>query len=366
MAFGEPFVYGGQETFVYNIYKNNNNSNISFDFYTPYKIFNTSLNSILSKNDNFFSSNKTFNKIFRKINFIISFKKFINENVNNYDIIHFNSGSSFVLAKGAKIAKKAGVKKVVVHSHASGVSSFKHNIINKLLEKDFKYVDVFLACSIDAAKFRFPKFVIENGLYRVIANGIDLQNYSFDVNIREKYRKELKINDDEILLGNVGRLSEEKNQLFLLNILYKLNLKSDKYRLLLIGDGPDKSKIIDKIEELNLKSKVIMLEKRNDINNLLMAMDIFVFPSYYEGLGIALIEAEVTGLPAVCSSGIPDQAIINDNCIKMKDFSEKDWINIVLTMDLTRKVNALEMEYYSIKNTLNQLIDVYEREFNRK
>ena len=102
-----------------------------------------------------------------------------------------------------------------------------------------------------------------------------------------------------------------------------------------------------------------MLEKRNDVNNLLMAMDIFVFPSIYEGLGIALIEAEATGVPSLCSKGIPSQTIINDNCFCIENFMVNDWINKLESIKLNRKSNYMKLKYYSINNTIEQIYEVY-------
>lgn len=366
MMYGEPFVYGGQETFSINLYKNiiKINKNIKIDFYTPFKVLNKTLISML-KNDKFFYDNKSFNKVLRKINFTHSFKKFIKKHKNDYDIVHINSGSSYILSKGAKIAKKAGIKQVIVHSHASGVSSLKHKIINKIFEKNFKYADDYLACSDDAATFRFPKCILEKKMYRVVPNGIDLDKYKLDEQIRKKYRKELNINENDILLGNVGRLSNEKNQLFILEILKKLLQEDINYKLLLIGDGILKEKLKNYIQKYNLNSNVIMLEKRSDICNLLMAMDVFVFPSIYEGLGIALIEAEATGMPCICSKGIPKQAVINDNCIIIEDYNEQKWIDEIKSVNLEKKVNYNKMKYYSIENTVQEIVEIYSNREDR-
>ena len=233
MVYGEPFVYGGQETFSINLYKEINKEKVQFDFYTPFFVKNKTLCSML-KNNFFYSDERSFNVFLRKINFVIGFNKYIKKNKNEYDIVHINSGSSFILAKGAKIAKKAGIKKVIVHSHSSGRLNFKHRSINKLLEKKFKKSNLFLACSAESAVCRFPIFFIKNNLYKIIANGIDLEKYKFDEQIRKKYRNKLKIKSDEILLGNVGRLSEEKNQIFILEILEKLVKTNNKYKLLML------------------------------------------------------------------------------------------------------------------------------------
>ena len=364
MTYGEPFVYGGQEMFSLNLYRNINKSKTIFDFYTPYYVSNFSLIKILDKNSKFYYDNKKDKGFLKKIYYIIYFNKFLKLHKNNYDIIHINSGSSFTLAIGAYIAKKNGIKKVIVHAHSSGTSRNRHKIINKILSRYYKYADNFLACSKEAAKYHFPNEIIQKNNYTIISNGIDIEKYKYNEEKRKEYRKLLNINDNEILIGNVGRLSKEKNQIFILEILKKILNKNKNYKLLLIGNGSYKNQIKNKIEELKIKDNVIIFENRNDINYLLMAMDIFVFPSIFEGLGIALIEAEATGLPSICSAGIPKEAIVNKNCYQINDFKIDNWIKLIKTISLYRVVSSDLKKYYSLDYMIKQMESIYFEETN--
>lgn len=367
IAFGEPIAHGGQEKFALNEYMFLNKNKYQIDFYTPYNLDNDEFVSVTSANDSkLYNDNYSFDKKVRKYNFIKGFKKFAKKYGKNYDIVHLNSGSTFVLAIGAKLAKKYGIKKVVVHSHCDGPNTIKHKITNKLFEKNFKYADKFLACSEDAAKYRFSKEVINNKKYIVIHNGIDLEKYKFDKNVRKEYRKELNIKEDEILIGNVGRLSFQKNQLFLLDVFSNLD---NKYKLILIGDGEDKENIIRKIKEHKIENRVILTEKRDDVNKLLMAMDIFAFPSRFEGLGIAAIEAQASGLPTLCSSNVPKDAKVSSYYKCVLDSDIKEWKKAIEKTKKQRNdncINEIDKAGYNIKESVIELENVYEELANYK
>ena len=358
--FGEPLNYGGQEAFILNVYSKINKENFEFTFITPFECKNIKLKEMVKKNgDQIIVDNQLFESKLRKKSIINTAKKYLN---NKYDVIHIHSGSLFTLYYIAKIAKKVGIKKVIIHSHATGKKNWKYRLIKLISDQNIeKYVDHYLACSNEAAKFKFPKKIIKENLYNIIKNGIDLQKYKFSEKTRIDYRKMLNISDNDILLGNIGRLSQEKNQLFIIKILKELRKKNNNYKLLLIGDGPLKEKIDTKIKELNLNESVIILDKRDDIYALLMSMDIFIFPSLYEGFGLALIEAEKIGLPTICSNNIPKETIVNNNCICMKDFNINDWINEIEKINLNKEINDKNFQLYSIENTVKEIYYIYNK-----
>lgn len=367
IAFGEPIAHGGQEMFALNEYQFLDKNKYQIDFYTPYNIDNDEFVDITSKNDSkLYNDNYSFDKKARKYNFIRGFKNFIKKYGREYDIVHLNSGSTLVLSIGAKVAKKYGIKKVIVHSHCDGPNTIKHKITNKIFEKNFKYADNFLACSEDAAKYRFPKKIIINKKHLVIHNGINLEKYKFDKNVRNEYRKKLNIKENEILIGNVGRLSFQKNQLFLLDVFKELD---NKYKLILIGDGEDKDQVIKKIKEYGIKDKVILLEKRPDVNKLLMAMDIFAFPSRFEGLSIAAIEAQASGLPILCSNNVSEDTKVSSYYKCVKDLNVEEWKKAIIETKIQRNdncINEIDKAGYNIQKSVIELENVYNELANNK
>ena len=328
--FGEPLSYGGQEAFIINMYKNFKDSTIKYTFATPFFANNKELIELIDeRNDRLIKYDKSFYSIFRK-KYIINCIKTITEK-DNYDIIHIHSGSIFTLYYVSKIAKKQGIKKVIVHSHATGINNVKHKIIKSLCNINFtRYADYFLACSIEAGKFKYSKKIMNSNKFKVIKNGIDLNKYNYNFNARNMIRKRYGI-ENKIVLCNIGRFSKEKNQLFLLKI-FKEYLKENKngYLLIIGGEGPMERKISTYIKKNHLNDKVLVLKERDDVNDFLNAADLFVFPSRFEGLGISVIEAQATGLYSICSEKLPEETQVTNNYIKISlKEPVKKWVSTI-------------------------------------
>lgn len=362
-CFAEPLSYGGQEAFIYNMYSNFKNKNINYTFFTPYYCDNVKLKEIIKqKEDKLFFCNKTFDTKLRKYYYLKELNKFMKE--NTYDIVHIHSGSILALALGAKICKKNGVRRVIVHSHCTGVEGLKHKIVKNLFSNTFlRYADEYLGCSVDAVKFKFPNSIVENNKYKVIKNGIDLKKFKFNKDKRKEYRKKLDLNDKFVLI-NVGRMTEQKNQLFVIKLLNELinNGGNKSIELLLIGDGPLHESICKKISEYHLEKYVIILKNRDDVNDLMSASDIFVFPSIYEGLGIVAIEAQTNGLPTVCSEFVPEEANASNlyKKIELEKFQEWcDFISKIKKIDRSATIEDVKKNGYDIIDCANELENYY-------
>jgi len=347
-VFGEPLSFGGQEAFVMNMYECIDKSKIQFDFFTPYYCDNAEMKKRINiLGGNVYTGNKEFNTKKRKIYYISELRKFLKD--NKYEIIHINSGSTFSLAYGSKIAKRNGVKRVIVHSHSQGIINFKHRIISRLSRKKYKkYTDVYIACSEEAAMGKFPKDIVREKRYMIIKNGINLDKYRFNKQIRKKYRNELNYTSEDFVVGHVGRMEKEKNHFFILDVFKQLLKNEPKARLLLIGTGSLKASIKSKIQEDKIQDKVTILENRSDVNNILQAMDVFILPSLYEGLPIATIEAQATGMKVYVSENITDATKVTDNLIKFElSKGSEYWANQILCNylhnyvrdDLTMQIN---------------------------
>lgn len=361
--FCEPLNFGGQEAFIINVYQKFTNKKISYTFCTPFECKNEKLKKIIKeKKDEIIYLNYEFETKFRKLNLIKAAKEILKN--NKYDVIHIHSGSIFSLYSVAKLAKKSGIKKVIIHSHSTGVNSLKHSIIKKITNNKLeKYVDVFLACSEEAAKWKFPDEVILQKKYKIIKNGVDIDTFKFNNDKRQKIRNEYNIENKNVIL-NVGRFSKEKNQTFLIDIFNEIKrINSNTYLILIGGSGPLKEEIKNKIEENNLNQDVLILENINNVFEFLQAADTFVLPSIYEGFPVVAVEAQAAGLPIICSDSITKEACITPNCNFLSLNDDIDvWVKKI-SEDLKRKRTNYEDEIrnkgFDIKDTAKILENIY-------
>lgn len=361
--FCEPLNFGGQEAFIINVYKKFTNKQIAYTFCTPFECKNEKLKKIIKeKKDEIIYLNYEFETKFRKLNIIKGSKKILKN--NEYDVIHIHSGSIFSLYTVAKLAKKSGIKKVIIHSHSTGVNSLKHNIIKKITNNKLeKYVDVFLACSEEAAKWKFPNEVILQKKYKIIKNGVDIDIFKFNNDKRQKIRDEYNIQNKNVIL-NVGRFSKEKNQTFLIDIFKEIKkINSNAYLILIGGSGPLKDEIKNKVEKDNLNEDVLILENINNVFEFLQAADVFVLPSLYEGFPVVAVEAQASGLPIICSDSITKEAYITPNCsfISLNDnidiWAKK--INEELKRKRTNYEEKIRNRGFDIKDTSKILENIY-------
>lgn len=310
---------------------------------------------------------------FRLSKFGKGVKKFFKEHKGEWDIVHIHEilVQKFI-SKSCK--KYGGVKKVAIHSHASefvlptfGVSAFKNKMImafkrvrNAFLLSGIKRnCDYFFACSVDAGIALYGKKILSDKRFCVIKNAIDTRKYAFDENIREQYRNELNVQDKKVII-QVGRLCEQKNQTFFLDVMQKVCEADNSWVLLLVGDGRLKEDVEEKIARLNLGGNVILTGNRTDVENLFLCADLAVLPSLTEGLGIVLIEAQASGLPCIASTGVPKEAEITPY-VRFVDLDLNEWVKAVFSVDLKRQNTE---EYilksgYDVEESSSRLLNAY-------
>lgn len=213
-----------------------------------------------------------------------------------------------------KIAKKAGAKLCAARSsNSNDPAGIKAKVAHRLGRVLYgKYVDVKIAPSDLAAIYTFGEHAYKNGEVNILHNALDLDVYKFGLEERKRVRAEFGIKESEILCGHVGRFSPQKNHDFLIDIFSELCKEHSNYKLLLVGNGELEEKIRKKCADKGLRDKVIFAGVRSDIPAVLSAMDVFVFPSLYEGMPNTVIEAQATGLPCVISDTITKEAKITD------------------------------------------------------
>ncbi len=275
---------------------------------------------------------------------------------HRYNIIHSHvTHLSFFFYP---IAKFFGTKKIIQHSHAIKWSDrFLNGLRNKFL---FFWVRPFiakqLACSDLAGKFLFKKD------YIVINNGINTENFKFNKVIRAEIRKNLNI-ENKFVVGHVGRFSHEKNHEFLIDIFNEIYKQDKNSTLLLVGEGSLKKEIEQKVNRLNLRNNVIFIGTKSNVCDYYQAMDVFILPSFQEGLGLVAIEAQCSGLPCFISSGVPNEAMIcNTTKISLRK-SSKEWIDIILSKikNFERKDESehIREKGFDIKIIANQIQRIY-------
>lgn len=362
-VFGEPLSNGGQESFIMNMYRNIDREKVQFDFFTPYYCDNEKLVAeINSLGGNVFEKKGNFDSKGNKKDFIRNLSDFLKE--HKYEIIHIHSGSIFALAYGAKIARNSGAKKVIVHSHCGGFKNLKYRII-KVLSTPYllKYPTNYYACSKLAAEWKFPKKIINEEKYTILENAIDTNKLYFNENIREKTRNELNISD-KFVVGHIGRFSLQKNHDFLIDIFNEIQKKRNNSILVLIGVGELQDQIKEKIERLGLKDKVLMLNLRSDIQELLNAMDVFVLPSFFEGLPVVGVESQATGLQVFTSTGVTRELPIEKLAYyySLEDGSEKWAESIIKESQNFKRINTTDLikkSGYDVKIAAKKMEELY-------
>lgn len=289
--------------------------------------------------------------------------KFFHEH-NNYKIVHLHSSSKNYQV--LKYAKKCNIPIRIAHSHSTGFqTNNKIKIIfgDILKNKLIKYTTNFFACSKDAGLWLYGKKIVDRNKLVIIPNAIDINKFKFDTEKRHIMRKKLGIKDNEIFIGHVGRFVKQKNHEFLIDIFNELYKDNNRYKLILIGTGELEDKIKEKVRRLGLANSVIFAGYQKNINDYMQAMDLFVFPSLYEGLGIVLIEAQANGLYCLASKdNIPEETNVSKNIkyIYLKEGTEK-WKDAIIKANLKREenVNSIISRGFSIENLVNRLEKMY-------
>jgi glycosyltransferase involved in cell wall biosynthesis len=347
----------GIETLLMNIYRNLDRNKIQFDFLVQTD----------KKNDYEDEIKKLGGKIFRikKLNVLKPHKFYtdlrkIFKNHNEYKIVHshLNTFSKTVL----KAAKKENIKVKIAHAHISFPGFNLKMIIKYLFRVNInKYADYKFACSNDAAKWVFGK----NAGYLLFKNGIEYEKFLFNNNIRNRIRKELGLSNSDILIGHIGRFNKQKNHDFLIEIFKEFQKKNNNSYLMLVGRGVLENSIKEKVKRYGLSENVFFMGIRNDVHKLMQAMDVFVFPSTHEGLGIVAVESQAASLPCLASNKVPKEVVIDQNLIdfvSLKD-SPKIWVEKIMEKYKSNRkiigITKLKKSGYDVKTSSTKLQDFY-------
>lgn len=231
----------------------------------------------------------------------------------------------------AREAKKIGIKHIIQHSHSTKYAETKKSEIrNRLLLKFIGFFATdFMACSPEAA-YLFGETRVNEGRVFILPNAITTEMYRFDKKLRSNLRNEFKVSDDTLLVGNIGRLSPQKNQIFCLNVFSKIHKKNPNSCMLIVGEGALRVVIEKKIDALGLRDCVFMTGKRSDIQAILSGLDLFLMPSKFEGAPVAAIEALTSGLPCVVSDVITKSIMMEGVKYISLSLDPDEWANCCL------------------------------------
>ncbi len=351
---------GGAETMIMNIYRAIDRDNIQFDFVIHGNQIGAYDEEIKALGGKIFQAPKYTGK--NHFKYKKWWKNFFIQNPE-YKIVHSHVRSTASIILG--LAKKYNCI-TISHSHNTSSGFGISSIVKNFLQRRIRYIsDYFMGCSEAAGLWLFGKKICQSDRYFNVRNAIDVQKYCYSKNIADEVRKELGYTDSDYIIGHVGRFSEQKNHMFLLDIFNEALKKNENCKLLLVGGGERKWLIEKKINELGLQNHVQLVGVRKDVERMLMAMDVFLFPSKFEGLPVSVIEAQASGVSCVLSSTISKEVCITElvRLVSLKESCD-NWSNIVLNCKTQHRVSPSEKivsEGYDVSNSVIWLSQFYKK-----
>jgi len=294
---------------VMNLYRNIDRAKIQFDFLYLEETPSTCKSEIAELGGRIFYIEKP--GLLSAKHFISRMDAFFREHARDYAVIHLHELLINAVCLG--LAKKHGINHRIVHAHATKYSDKKINALRNyfLCLTLKKYANILFACSRKAGEFLFGRADVKNGKVHILNNAIDCEKYGYNPETRRKVRKELRL-ENCFVIGHVGRLWKQKNHAFLLDIFFELYKTEKDAVLLLAGSGELEREIRDKAHRQGINKSVIFLGNRSDVRDLLQAMDVFVLPSFFEGLPLTLVEAQASGLRCFTSTNVTEEAKVTD------------------------------------------------------
>lgn len=350
---------GGAQVFVMNVLRNINRNKYQFDFLVTTSKKCAYDDEIRSMNGNIYRVPSRREGIRKNWN---GLKDFFQQ--NKYDVIHFHTSCPSYI-EPLIAAKRAGVKKIILHSHSSsGPKGLYHEMMRRIYRPKIKNIAThYYACSKEAANWMYGKYIKSHNI-NIIPNGIDTGNFIYSDKVNNMKRQELGISRDKFVIGHVGRFAKVKNHDFLIEVFKEINEKAQNSKLLLIGEGVLLEDMRKKVEELGVSNDVFFLQEREDVHEIMQAMDVLVMPSLYEGLPLSLVEAQASGLPCIVSDTVSKEAALTDlvEFISLKD-NISNWCNTILVKSNKKERNKynkfVKDSGYDISQTSKMLEEVY-------
>ena len=298
---------GGVETMLYQYYTHLDTQRVQFDFIvhsemigrleSAFSDMGSAIYHVTPKRESLFQNTRDIAKVLRQ---------------GKYDAVHVHQGVSSL--NTLALAQRYGVPVKIVHNHGVKTSGGLKGVFFRLLrELCCRYADWYFACSDEAGENMFGRRWKTDPHCCLMKNAEELDCFVFDATVRQNLRDAAGLGNGDLLLLHAGRMDEAKNQRFLLDVLAAIQKKEPKARLVLAGDGPLKELLMKKAAEKGLENSICFLGVVKNLNEWYMAADVFVFPSKHEGLGMVAVEAQISGLPVLCSTGVPRSVALTKN-----------------------------------------------------
>ena len=352
----------GEETFIMNVFRNIDKDKVMFGFLCSSNKIGDYDREIENLGGKIMHINlvRKYGPLKRLVNFFVLLKK-LKSLRGDYDVFHIHAQhamDSFIDSVAAKIA---GFGLVIVHSHSN--STLFHVKAHYLFRPLLRSLNICrLACSDDAGVWLFGK----RNKYKVICNGIDLNYFTYNEKKRSEMRTELNLDKNTFLIGHVGSFTYPKNHEFLVDIFEEFHRMIPNSKLILVGKGPEYDNVFNKVTNKRLQNEVLFLGTREDTADLYSAMDAFIFPSRYEGLGIVVVEAQATGLPCVISDILPDDLDMTKLVIRCSlEKGAEVWANVLESIYTSSSDRHIEVGTeignagYDIQMVASQLENIY-------
>jgi glycosyltransferase EpsF len=347
---------GGLENVLMNYFRNINKDELQVDFLINEKGETDYIREVKATGNNVYYTDRLGEQgLIKYINSLV----YIMKNNGPYDVIHVNMeqrGGIVCLA-----GKIAGVKVRICHSHTTNVAAMYSKLLMPIYRLFIKFsATKRLACGINAGRFMLGKE------FEVLPNAIDVNKF-IDVSkgFVSSFKSSYGLSDNTVLLGHVARLSKEKNQLFLIDLLAELSKTNVDYRLIIVGDGEEKDKILKFGEEKGVINKIIFTGFRDDVHILMNVFDIFLLPSFYEGLPLTVVEAQAAGVQCILSDNITTEVDLGLGLVRFLSIKDvllwatyiKNYTKKVIDRSLIK--TKFEERYYDIKACVNKLEAYY-------
>lgn len=359
---GLSFNPGGIESFVMTYYRELSKQGVRFDFISmfPHLAYEEEIKSLGGKVFHTCDARKHPLKFSRQMRKILR--------IGRYDAVHVNMLSAANIVP-LIVASYGKVPTVIAHSHNSSTPGVVRNLLHRINRPLIPmFATKYFACSELAGEWLFSKKIRKSNNYHLIHNALDLKKFAFSLSEREEIRHELGV-EGKFVLGHVGRFEEQKNHEFLLEIFREVASACEEAILLLVGEGELQEMIQKKAEEYGIEDRIRFLGIRKDVAELWKGMDIFVFPSLFEGLPIVALEAQASGIRSVMADTITTEVkIVNKVKFLSLQDSPKEWSRVILSYkgeDRSEEENsgirqAFAKAGYDIESAAQTLLSYYE------